>query len=275
MDYSNLFGAKNIENGFAKAACHSIIGHREYQQDCAGLAVKGDCLLAVLSDGMGGLSAGEVASRHAVETLLRDFEQWGGQERPGAFLVRETRMLDQQIHLMEDGEGKPLHAGATFIALILEGNLLHFVSVGDSRIYFFHGGRMYQLTRDHNYMTELLESLKKGEITQDYYEQESKGKRAEALTSYLGMGGLKRLDVNASPIPFQEDDLMLVCCDGIYRSLSEEQIVALLLDNAIDTEVTATRLVNEALRMSTGHQDNTTAIVLHPVKPDPEKTVEI
>lgn len=265
----NIDQRKNGGNdGQIQAHVCSIIGHRDYQQDYAGLLVEADRALAVICDGMGGLRGGETASREAVRLLLTDYDQNPPSDQYTDFLCREAVKMDRLVHGLEDESGMPLRAGSTVVSVIIENGRLHWMSVGDSRIYVLRDSSMVAVTKDHNYRRELDEALKRGDISAEYYEQEISGRRAEALTNYLGMGGIRRIERNAQPFPLEDGDCILLCSDGLYKRLDEHQIKALLVDNRISTRVAAKRLVQMTMELAARGQDNTTVIVIqyHPTQ---------
>ncbi|WP_432627734.1 PP2C family protein-serine/threonine phosphatase [Brotaphodocola sp.] len=253
---------QNRENSPICGAVYSIIGDREYQQDFAGLVVEEKGTLAVVCDGMGGLNGGEVASREAVRLLLQDYEHIDPKLGMPQFLLAEASRMDQLVSMMKDSNGKDLHAGSTVVSVIVQNGQLFWMSVGDSHIYVFRRPTMVRVTKDHNYRQEVTEALEHGEISFDQYEQELNTKKVEALTSYLGMGGLWKVERNLHPLMLEDGDEILLCSDGLYKSLEEQQIQALLEDNYSSVPVAVKRLVRMAWEQSTGHQDNTTAILL-------------
>lgn len=245
-----------------EAALYSLIGHRDYQQDYAGLVVEKNKMLAVICDGMGGLQGGERASREAVTVLVKDYEREAPAEEYTEFLCRKAFHMDQIIFGLRDENGALLKAGTTVVSVILENGMLHWMSVGDSRIYLLRGDSMVAVTRDHNYRRELTEALERGDITPEFFEKEASGRRAEALTNYLGMGGIKRIERNYQPFALQDGDCILLCSDGLYKRLDEHQIRALLIDNRISSKVAAKRLTQMTMQLASRGQDNTTVIVI-------------
>ncbi|MDD3253281.1 MAG: protein phosphatase 2C domain-containing protein [Lachnospiraceae bacterium] len=249
-------------SGEIQASVHSIIGHREYQQDYAGLLVSNSRALAVVCDGMGGLNGGERASQEAVKLLIDDYEREKPAEDFSGFLVREASRMDQLVFEMKSEDGDPLKAGSTVVAVIVEDGKLYWMSVGDSHIYVLRGDTMVPVTRDHNYRRDLEDALSCGGISKEKYEREIHTRRAEALTSYLGIGGLRKIEKNAKAFFLEDGDEVLLCSDGVYKSLDEHQIKAMLIDNRISVSVAVRRLVEMALMQAVKSQDNTTAILL-------------
>ena len=83
------------------------------------------------------------------------------------------------------------------VAAIVEKDELYWLSVGDSKIYIIRGEEIISVCREHNYRLTLDQRLEQGQLTQEEYAAEEY--RAEALISYLGMGNVSLMDVNAQP----------------------------------------------------------------------------
>ena len=76
------------------------------------------------------------------------------------------------------------------------------------------------------------------------------------------MGGLRRIELNAQPFLLEDNDMILLCSDGLYKSLDMNQIQAMILDNQVSLKVAVKRLVRMALELAAKSQDNTTAVLL-------------
>ncbi|MCM1160532.1 MAG: protein phosphatase 2C domain-containing protein [Roseburia sp.] len=254
-----------LEIGFS-----SIIGTRKSQQDSIFGHVNGTKALAIVCDGMGGLSGGEQASRLAVESLMKD---WFENEEIGdipAFLEQAARKADEQVFRQKDDRGEPLKAGTTIVAAVVRGDELYWLSVGDSRIYIIRGNEIMAVNQKHNYRMTLNSRLKKGEITKEEYAAQEY--RAEALISYLGMGNISLMDINQRPFLLEDGDVVVLCSDGLYKSLSEEEIFGLVQINERNTQKMAEALTEAALEKKKVKQDNTSVIVLRCCLGKMEKT---
>ena len=141
-------------------------------------------------------------------------------------------------------------------------NKMYWVSVGDSRIWLLRGEKLQAITREHNYEAVLNMQLEQGMIDADFYEKEMSSARVDALTSFLGMERIKYVDVNKKPIELQPGDIVALCSDGVYKSLTDSQVYALIRDTDIDMEIAADCVTEMALRYGGRKQDNTTIILI-------------
>jgi protein phosphatase len=202
------------------------MGARSNQEDAFGISEieeeqlmqKG--LLAVLADGMGGMQSGEKASAAAVISCLQFFEQ---NELPSGWM--KEMVLDANEAAI-DALGTDTGAGGTtLIAVHIDGNLVNWISVGDSHLYLYREGVLKQLNHDHNYAAVLQKEVENGEISE---EEALKHKQRKALTSYIGMRDLEEIDDAGERLVLQKGDWLLLMTDGIFGTLSEEEITSQL-----------------------------------------------
>ncbi|MGN0158196.1 MAG: PP2C family protein-serine/threonine phosphatase [Brotaphodocola sp.] len=259
----NIVEERREVNPRFEIGASSIIGTRNYQQDYGYIYTGSDDVLAIVCDGMGGLEGGERASRTAVEQMVQDFKNTRNLEYVPDFFKRTVQHMDQAVCALNGQDGKPLHAGTTLVAVYCSGSQMYWVSVGDSKIYLIRGGEIVSVNREHNYRLQLQMQLEAGLIDQAFYRKEEKTPKAEALISFIGMNHVKYIDVNVNPIELQAGDIIMICSDGIYKSLNESQVFAMVRDNDLDMNIAADRMTAMALRYGIRGQDNTTAILLN------------
>lgn len=221
------------ENASFSLTVLSVIGDREEQQDHFGYCVKEEEGLIVVCDGMGGHEGGGIASELAVEAFLKRYEETYPVGRPVDMLIDTAKKADAAVSRIEDREGRPLTAGCTLVAVHLRERKLIWCSVGDSRAYLLRRNEMVQLTQDHNYYTVLCEKKRKGMLDEAEFEKERK--RGEALISYLGIGNLGLIDYSESPLTLMEKDKILIMTDGLYKLVSDDEMLR-LLDNFSNPE---------------------------------------
>lgn len=259
--------AKNVTS--AKQKCtvpfgiSSVIGARAYQQDAAAVCdkpfnVPGQKWLASMCDGMGGMNGGELASQLCISKLLQAFDNIG--EKPVPYFYRETIIdIDACVANLRDENGNILGAGSTFTSVCLDGNKLYWASVGDSHIYIIRGNEIVTVNQEHNYMMDLLKMVEAGQIT---LEQANNDPSREALISYMGIGNVSLMDINESPFELIDGDYVVLCSDGLYRSLSDSEIMGIITSNGVDMQKAATDLTSAALAKGIKYQDNTTVVVI-------------
>ena len=178
--------------------------------------------LWVVADGMGGHQAGDLASRLIVESLAElpaglDFE-----DRLDALrdcLHRLNRHLSLGLTLT--GETPDLLVGSTVVALLAEGSRVACVWAGDSRCYLLRGRQLFQLSRDHSLLQQLVEE--RGMSPDEAARQPG----AHALTRAIGAAEELQLDIlELERLP---GDVFLLCSDGLYQDLDHDLLTAALL----------------------------------------------
>jgi PPM family protein phosphatase len=226
--------------------------------------------LFVVSDGMGGMASGEVASRLAVETILshcRDAEanpalplvgeRIAGISDASNRLASAVRLANRVIFTAGQKDPEQQGMGATVVAVRVANDRLSVAHAGDSRAYRLREGKLEQLTQDHSFVAE---SVRRGIMNE--WEAGTSGMQ-NVLVRALGIE--PELEVEVSEELMMEGDTLLLCSDGLTRELSDAQIAA-VLGNIKRPQKAAGDLVDLAIRAGGG--DNVTAMVLrHGAKP--------
>lgn len=222
---------KNQKSRIALAGI-SEIGARSEQQDAlwfsgmsgeqtgfsSGERCGGESALAVIADGMGGLSDGAQISELITETMRNLYLAQDRAKEPVPFLQQSLWRTNEAVNQYLTGKAP---GGSTMIAAYIEDKKLYYCSVGDSRIYLWHKKRLCRLNVEHNYGYDLDELARRGVITQE--EAEGDIRRA-ALTSYIGKGVLDRVDGNEIPIVLEKGDVILLLTDGTFRTVSDDEL---------------------------------------------------
>lgn len=254
------FGVKKTP--FDGIAAVSLLGDRSSQQDFF-LFPQGNNhpqgRLAVVCDGMGGLSSGDQASRLCAQKVFTGFYSRPHQTGVCEVLSELAREADREVSGLRDANGNPLKCGTTLVAAVVKDGRAYWVSVGDSRIYLYQNGRLQQLTRDHNLRTSLESRYAAGLITR---EQLTATPKQEALTSFIGKG--RDLQVDTGELEFAGDkgSLLLLCTDGLYKSLGENNIAELIKANINNVGQLPEIIANTSLRTGSRKHDNTTVLVI-------------
>lgn len=238
----------------------SIIGTRKTQQDSLFEKVDPARTLAIVCDGMGGMNGGELASETAVKILAEDVLSKTVIPNIPLFFKEEAIKLDKAVCALTGTDGQPLNGGTTIVAVIVEKNNLYWLSVGDSKIYIIRNKEIVAANREHNYRLRLDEEFKQGMITKEEYKE--KEKQAEALISYLGIGNISLMDINQAPFKLEENDIVILCSDGLYKRLPDEEICQLVYYEEPDMQRAANRLTDVVMKRTKKVQDNTSVILL-------------
>jgi serine/threonine protein phosphatase PrpC len=238
------------------------IGARSSQQDAFGFSDKDDLVfvahggvLAVVADGMGGMAHGGEASHMAVRAFLHAYMTKSADENVPMALRRALDEANQAvISLAYQADEESV--GTTLVAAVVYGNALHWVSVGDSRLYLWRDRRLTQLTEDHIYATELDRDAANGYIRR---EDAQNHPERHSLTSHLGLPQLDLIDHNPQHFPLFGGDRLLLCSDGLYVALVESEITTIFTS---DAQQAAEDLISLVLGKSRQGQDNLTAAIL-------------
>ncbi|MDR2355005.1 MAG: protein phosphatase 2C domain-containing protein [Clostridiales Family XIII bacterium] len=238
------------------------IGTRKQQQDAVYVSDaicfeygENPRVLGVLCDGMGGMKMGGDVSRLVVESLAGNLPAIRECENINAFFEDAIRHLDAEI-VSRYGRG---NSGTTLTAAVVEGNRLYWVSVGDSRIYILRRGEIVQVTQDHNYLLKLKDDVNKGLITDD---EANANPKKEALISYIGAGNVELIDSNKDPFVLESGDIVLMCSDGLTKSLGDEDIAGIVSEHYGDLKEMARLLPLFAFDAGNGSKDNTSVILI-------------
>lgn len=228
----------------------SDMGTRDEQQDYALCYYEGGCFAAVVCDGMGGLSGGILAAKCAATTFIELVKSRDKAEDVSSFFLRMVDILDEKVSSLKDASGEKLNAGTTLVAVLIEKEKLYWLSVGDSRLYLMRNNELIQATRDHNYSL-LLNSIQPGDTASVL--------RKDALISFIGMGGIRIMDISKNSVSLVENDMILLTTDGLFKSLTDSQIKSVLVKNN-NTEKTSEELLALAKKNSPISRDNITLV---------------
>jgi protein phosphatase len=207
--------------------------------------------LAVIADGMGGYEGGQEASRLAVETVRHVYDNAFAAD-PQDALIAAFQSAHTNIQRYASEHPQFHGMGTTCTAVSIVDHRMWFAHIGDSRLYFIHGGSVSRLTRDHSYVGKLVES---GIVRSE--DAESHPQR-HILTAALGSGRDVAPHVPDRPIPVHEGDIVTLCTDGLWSVVSEQDIARVAQSNPPAESCLA--LVNLALER--GGPDNITVLVL-------------
>lgn len=240
------------------------IGRRDYQQDSFGqtAVLRNTGILAVLADGMGGLSGGERVSQKIVMEALTFGSTLQANQVPTA-LPGMVAGINRAVNQMLGPKGL-YTSGSTVVSALITGNALRWISVGDSRVYLYRDGQLSQLSRDHDLLQDWMPDILEGKRSMAEALRDPNGRK---LTSFIGMGELRHMDYNRTPIPLLPGDRVLLMSDGVYGTVSDAEMAAILRDCG-SVQLAASHIGQRIMGAALPYQDNYTLIVLGYDPPD-------
>lgn len=240
------------------------IGRRDYQQDSFGqtAVLRNTGILAVLADGMGGLSGGERVSQKIVMEALTFGSTLRANQVPTA-LPGMVAGINRAVNQMLGPKGL-YTSGSTVVSALITGNALRWISVGDSRVYLYRDGQISQLSRDHDLLQDWMPDILEGKRSMAEALRDPNGRK---LTSFIGMGELRHVDYNRTPIPLLPGDRVLLMSDGVYGTVSDAEMAAILRDCG-SVQLAASHIGQRIMGAALPYQDNYTLIVLGYDPPD-------
>ncbi|MCD8300686.1 MAG: Stp1/IreP family PP2C-type Ser/Thr phosphatase [Clostridiales bacterium] len=208
--------------------------------------------LFIVADGMGGHSAGDLASRHVVEVMTAVIQKTGEGE-PADILQDALRQANESLRAYADTHPEKKGMGTTVVAAVLEGHRLTVMNIGDSRLYLVGKEEIRQISEDHSLVQEMV---RRGEIDEEIARIHPD---RNIITRAVGTGE------NSSPDIFhktlQAGDRVLLCTDGLTNMVEDSEILDIL--NGPGTLVGHTEYLVE-LANKHGGKDNITVIVVDP-----------
>ncbi len=174
-------------------------------------------VLVAVADGVGGNGGGDVASRLAIETTIRLYRAGPTGRDPGKFLRHAVRQANVAIH--DDALATPALArmATTLTAVIVRGDLLWAVHVGDTRLYLVRGETIRPLTRDHNVASERVRLHLQGA------ESARQDPERSLLTRSLGASFVPSVDRLSAQL--EPGDRLVLCTDGIHTLVEDQEIL--------------------------------------------------
>jgi len=250
----------------ADTATALALGRRERQEDAvvAEFPQGGGPGFAVLSDGMGGHGAGDVASKIIVA------EMFGAllfacacpqhvREAGTEILAAAAEAANDRLRRHAETQGAEEVMGGTLVSTIVAGGGLRWISVGDSPLYLYREGALRRLNENHS-MAARIDQLVRGgmmdaETARDHPQR-------HCLTSALTGAGIDRIDCPDGALPLRPGDVVLMASDGVH-ALSDPQIRQVLdRHRRADSRTIADALRAAVLAAEAPHQDNLSLIVI-------------
>ncbi|HBE91416.1 MAG TPA: Stp1/IreP family PP2C-type Ser/Thr phosphatase [Gammaproteobacteria bacterium] len=231
---------------------------RDHNEDNFGfLAEQG---LVVLSDGMGGYQAGEVASAIAVTTIFQTIEQLRDAHGSSSsspythaeMLYQAVRHANRLIFQAAIDDRDCQGMGTTLTAGWFDNDRMCLAHVGDSRLYRYRGYQLELLSTDHTVVQELLDN--------GFYSREEAKNSAQRniVTRALGVGSSIEIDIRE--VDTMSGDIYLFCSDGLNDMLDDREISNILRRSSTDLDYGVSELIDKAI--ANGGNDNVTVVLV-------------
>ncbi|QBE64866.1 PP2C family protein-serine/threonine phosphatase [Pseudoduganella lutea] len=233
----------------------SHIGGRGMNQDRMGYSFTRDALLLVLADGMGGHPRGEVAATVALQTISALFQQQANPyvKGPERFLADACHAAHREIHRHAALHGLPETPRTTIVACVVQHGMATWAHCGDSRLYLLRGGRVLARTRDHSHIEKQIDAGRVPASARHTHPDRNK------LYNCLGADAAPKVELSRGAA-LEAGDVMLLCSDGLWGVLPEEELVAALSTAAVERAVPD--LLHSALRVAGAGSDNVTGLAI-------------
>jgi PPM family protein phosphatase len=178
--------------------------------------------LAVIADGMGGYEGGQYASRIAVEAVVERYGNADLETEPQQRLIHAFAEANWRVQ-RSASENTQLHGmGTTLTAFALVADHLYFAHVGDSRLYLHRHGELRSLTHDHSLIARLIENgIVKPEDAGNHPQK-------HVLTAAIGAAEGIHADAPLSPLVLEPGDTLLLCTDGLWGQVKDDEIARVL-----------------------------------------------
>jgi protein phosphatase len=220
----------------------------------------------VVSDGMGGQQAGELASKIAVDTVLGYYREtpdtttdgilrFEGVSQRAAGLGAAIQLANQAIHDAGARDISIAGMGSTIVAVVVEGNQFSIANVGDSRIYLIRKSEVAQLTQDHSLV---MEQVRRGLMT---LEEAENSKMQNVIVRALGTDDTVEPDL--ADHEFSSEDVLLLCSDGLSRYVKEDRMAEAVNQDSLEK---ACGDLIEAAKAG-GSDDNITCLLIRATPP--------
>jgi serine/threonine protein phosphatase PrpC len=214
----------------------------------------------VVADGMGGHLGGDIASQLAVQIFSEELENMGTGHSTKIDVVKSSILNANKIIFEKSQKEEHLQGmGTTVVCLLIEKSKAYLANVGDSRGYLINNGAIYQLTRDHSLVQE---KLNLGIYTRV---EAALDRMKNILVRTLGFDLQVEIDIFEYTI--SKNDIFLICSDGLYGKVSDEEILSLINKHIPEPEIAKTKDLDLVIQELIAHankyggNDNISAII--------------
>lgn len=252
LEEAKLIASVGLCDAFGRTG---IGGRKENQDSYAGMTVGNNVILTVC-DGMGGMNGGQTASRIAVTEIAQTLAETPIEKLGEEAIFKAVEAANAAIYRRALNDPPLRGMGTTTTVLVLTSEAAYLTHVGDSRIYQLRNGKKEFRTFDHS---KVFEMVAQNMMTEEQARQSS---FSNIITRALGIR--PKVEMTVEKIPYKKGDRFILCCDGIWNTLPEPEMMKLFLAKSAAKEEVEylTETVNGIGEQRGGDHDNLTAIVV-------------
>ena len=232
----------------------SNIGGRKENQDFYGTIQTKFGELIIICDGMGGHTGGRHAANRAVQIIIEEVAK-SIDINPAKTLQKAILKANEAV-LQESSTNASLKGmGSTVVALLVTPERAICCHVGDSRIYQLRTGKILHRTSNHSLVFDLV---RQGKMTE---EQARLSDKSNVITRSLGISPTVNVEI-ADNLSYQTDDRFLLCTDGIWSMIPENQLIEMISEE-VDVESVVAKLVEKINTIGIACGGNHDNLLLH------------
>ncbi|MGE9928992.1 PP2C family protein-serine/threonine phosphatase [Segatella copri] len=252
LEEAKLIASVGLCDAFGRTG---IGGRKENQDSYAGMTVGNNVILTVC-DGMGGMNGGQTASRIAVTEIAQTLAETPIEKLGEEAIFKAVEAANAAIYRRALNDPPLRGMGTTTTVLVLTSEAAYLTHVGDSRIYQLRNGKKEFRTFDHS---KVFEMVAQNMMTEEQARQSS---FSNIITRALGIR--PKVEMTVEKISYKKGDRFILCCDGIWNTLPEPEMMKLFLAKSAAKEEVEylTETVNGIGEQRGGDHDNLTAIVV-------------
>lgn len=244
-----------VDNDLCCACGQSGVGGRKENQDTYGGVGNKDIVILTVCDGMGGMAGGQTASNIAVREIIKFLSLIPADKICIEDIKKSVQHANEAIYKHAEEVPQLRGMGTTATVVVITKKTAYVAHVGDSRIYLIRKGKKIFRTFDHS---KVFEMVQQGMMTEEQARQSS---FSNIITRALGIR--PTVDVEANTIPYKKGDRLILCCDGIWNTDAESDMLKLFVSKDSTQEVVKniTKVVNNKGIERGCEHDNLTIIM--------------
>lgn len=253
VGHNSRYQKERVVTGEIVIGNAQIMGRRQKQEDSFATAETEYGTIAIVADGIGGLSNGKLASTLAVQAVLEEFQKGDMTANPDYFFQNAARKANSIVK----NTFRDISGGTTLMIVVIVRSVLYFGFVGDSMVGIYRKKRFIPLNRKQNVAAFLEQQYLAGEITREEAKEIPNQRR---LIQYIGQDGFSKIEVEKRPVLLRKGDRICVYTDGV-ETLTQIEMEQLFAMQGHPDDIV--HFMMDAIeRKRIPYQDNATAILM-------------